>query len=109
MTNHTTEIGPVCPGYHNGQASSRWMDEDRCTTCDGYKPPITLPACDCEPTTWDDGSVSHEDDCPLYPWCPHEIAATCSMPCLCRCDGCMALTLGNQPTTSPASEGGSDG
>lgn len=103
----TTEIGPVCPGYHNGQASSRWMDEDRCTTCDGYKPPVTVPECDCEPTTWDDGSVSHEDDCPLYPWCPHEIAATCSMPCLCRCDGCMALTLGNQPTTSPATRGDS--
>lgn len=92
-TERTTEQEKVrCPGYHNGHASSRSTEGDRCVTCGGHKPPIKALACDCEPTFWDDGSVSHEDDCDLAPWCPHEMSAMCPIPCGCRCDGCLALT-----------------
>jgi hypothetical protein len=49
--------------------------------------------CDCEPLEHDDGSVTHEDTCPTYPWCPHEIGAyTCPVPCGCECNPCKALT-----------------
>jgi hypothetical protein len=81
-----------CPGYHNGHASSRSTEGDFCITCRGHKPPFEVRECDCEPTTWGDGPVSHDDACAIHPWCPHEMGAlTCSIPCGCRCDGCLSL------------------
>jgi hypothetical protein len=48
--------------------------------------------CDCDPTVHADGSKTHEDDCPLYPWCPHEVGAyVCLIPCGCTCQPCLAL------------------
>jgi hypothetical protein len=48
--------------------------------------------CNCEPITYDDGSSSHEEDCRMYPWCPHEMGrASCPMPCSCPCAPCTAL------------------
>ena len=49
--------------------------------------------CDCEPTIHGDGSVSHEDECAIYPWCPHEVGGyVCDMPCRCGCRSCAVLT-----------------
>lgn len=49
--------------------------------------------CDCEPIVHDDGSRTHEQDCAIYPWCPHEVAAyACLMPCCCGCGACNALS-----------------
>jgi hypothetical protein len=49
--------------------------------------------CDCEPDVWPDGSVSHEETCAIYPWCPHEMGAyVCGIPCGCQCAGCTRLT-----------------
>lgn len=51
-----------------------------------------MSRCECEPEVWEDGSVTHEQECPLYPWCPHEVvAAVCFIPCGCQCKPCRAL------------------
>lgn len=97
-----------CPGYHNGFASPRSTESDTCIICGGYKPPLEVSVCcTCEPIAWEDGSVSHEDHCAIYPWCPHEMGAyTCGVPCDCRCDGCLRLTLAHRvmppEATAPA-------
>lgn len=90
------QSGERCPGYHNGRASQRSREDDSCITCGGHKPPVVIEDCDCEPEVFDDGSVLHEDSCNLANWCPHEVGAyVCFMPCGCRCDSCLRLTLGN--------------
>lgn len=49
--------------------------------------------CDCEPTVYADGSVKHQDECNVCPWCPHEaIAYICLMPCGCHCARCTELS-----------------
>jgi hypothetical protein len=52
----------------------------------------SVSRCDCEPIVYDDGSKTHEYECAIYPWCPHETtAATCDIPCGCQCEPCLAL------------------
>jgi hypothetical protein len=58
---------------------------------------VSAARCDCEPTRYDDGSISHEPDCNVYPWCPHEVVAySCLMPCGCQCEPCARLTEANR-------------
>lgn len=85
-----------CPGYHRGWAATRAADGRTCATCGGLMAPVPERRCDCEPTVHADGSVTHDDTCALYPWCPHEAGAfTCGMPCGCGCNGCAALSRGH--------------
>lgn len=41
--------------------------------------------CNCDPFIHSDGSKTHDEDCPVFPWCPHEVGwYVCLMPCGCR-------------------------